>query len=282
MYYQSSRIRWSLLAVAAWLCAFMSPVALAGTITAGTPSDTGTDTFTIHDQLTHQNITFSITIGPFWFTPGGGGSPGQDPGANKATLIKNAAIAAGVPPADVVVNGNTVTFLGYTVTGSTIGTGETSTIAMAEPTTGAMDFEFASGYASLGGTDADMNAATYTMGLSFDDTTYGDVNVSSTIGYSSLTTPTVSGLLSQEYQNLEGSLDGVSPSLATQLSLDLPNDSIDFTFPSDATEGSVTVGTTDVSLDSTEALTPEPSSLLLLALPLVLMAWMKARMDRRA
>jgi hypothetical protein len=235
------------------------------TLTVSDPSNPGIDTFTLHDPTTHQDVTFNIAINKAFLLPPNlqpAGWPGYT--AAKVAKIVAAATAAGIPALDIRVSGANITFIGYGKFKATMNDGEgNNNVSMSGPTGGSIDYELQAGYSAFAGVDGDGNPATYTAGLAFSNSTYGSVSLSSSLNFASLTVPTVDGLLTQQYNNLEGQLTAVAPALAGILTLDLANSSIDVAFPSTVINGSLTFGTTDIALASSAEITavPEPSSL---------------------
>jgi hypothetical protein len=245
--------------------AFLGGRCPAGTITPGTPAKSGVDTFSVQDQLTGTVYTITVVItGPPFPTP-----------AQKAAAIGAGFVTAGIPAKDVIVSGSTVKLLGFITLAGTSSAAEASALAYglttSDPTgprIAILDYHLGSGSTSLSGVDASGAAATYNASLTFTDSVAGSVSLSSSLTFSQLAAPTVAALLQAEFNSLESQLLAQAPSLAGRLVLDLPNSSIDMLFPGTTTDGSVTNGTTDVSLISTESISgiPEPSGLLMFGL----------------
>jgi hypothetical protein len=236
--------------------------ALAAEITPGAPAFPGVDTFVIHDQLTHQDITINVPI-----TPAIVGS--ATPAAAKQSAIIQAALAAGVPTGAVFAVGGSVRLIGYSAVRSVIRSGEASTLTFgsfvsdtSSPNVAALDYEFLPGFTALSGLDVNGGVATYSAGFEFTDSVVGDVTLSSTMSFASLATPTIDTLLEDQIAVLESQLLAQAPSLAGILSLDLANDSIDIRFPSTVVDASVMTDVTDVSLAASQSIgaAPEPST----------------------
>lgn len=89
----------------------------------------------------------------------------------------------------------------------------------------------------LSGSDFSGGVATYTAALGFDG-----VNAASTLTFSSLSSPTIAGLLTDTFNSLDSQLP---PSLQQNLTLDLAHNSILFAYPTTAANPYVVGGTTD-------------------------------------
>jgi len=142
----------------------------------------------------------------------------------------------------------------------------------------------------LGGTMAGLDSlgdpSSFTAGFDLSSAALGDVAISATVYASQFVgTPTVREVLQQEYNNLSSQLEIYAPSLAGDLSLDLPDSQILFAMPAGLTLAEVTGGTTDVSGTSSAAwVTPEPSYFALLLVGVGLFAahrWRAARPPNR-
>ena len=88
--------------------------------------------------------------------------------------------------------------------------------------------------------------ATYTAALGFDG-----VNAASTLTFSSLSSPTIAGLLTDTFNSLDSQLP---PSLQQNLTLDLAHNSILFAYPTTAANPYVVGGTTDFGAGSKSGL----------------------------
>jgi hypothetical protein len=209
-----------------------------------------------------------------------------DPAAAKQSAIVAAALAAGVPAKDVFTDGGDVKLLGYSKLGSVIGSGELSVLAYGGsfsdptgPSVATLGYGFEPGDTALSGLDANGGAAIYTAGFSFTDAA-GTVSLNSSLTFSQLSTPTVDGLLTAEYNTFEAQLLAQAPSLAGILSLDLADASIQLDFPSTVLDGTVTTDVTDVSLVENQSIgaSPEPSGVVLLPAGLMFLWWRRRRL----
>jgi len=115
----------------------------------------------------------------------------------------------------------------------------------------------------------------YFAQFGFDGTT-----ITSDILYSSLTTPTIDGLMTQTYDNL---LSQLAPSLDGDLTLNLSTDTITLDFLPTDTNISVEAFSSDTGIDVTQTLasTPEPPSYLLLGTAFLSMALVGYRQGSR-
>ncbi|MBI1928574.1 PEP-CTERM sorting domain-containing protein [Candidatus Poribacteria bacterium] len=149
-------------------------------------------------------------------------------------------------------------------------------IAMVLPTGGPafaqIDYHPESPFADLAGINSDGAAASYTAGFEFSSPSLGDISLFTSLGFSDLTTPTLTGLLQQEFDLLQNQLQTQAPSLVGGLSLNLPEGAIYFQPSGVFTSASATNGTTDVALISTLSVStvPEPSSLIMIGTGLLL------------
>jgi len=131
-------------------------------------------------------------------------------------------------------------------------------------------FDIASVTTGLGGTltgvDSLGNPSSFTAGFELSSAALGDIAISTSTSASVFAgTPTISGVLQLEYNNLCSQLQIKAPSLAGDLSLDLSNSQMLFAMPQGLTLAGVTGGTTDAGGTSGETWSvPEPSSLALL------------------
>jgi PEP-CTERM motif-containing protein len=200
--------------------------------------------------------------------------PAGTTAAAKAVIIQKAFIAAGVPAADAIVVGTEVRLIGFQMLASKVGSGEVSSFTYGTnfsdptgPTVAALGFELASGSTSLSGVDSMGAVADYRAGFTFDDPIYGAINLSADLTFNELSSPTIAGLLNDEYTLLSSELSVQAPSRTDLLSIDNSADAIELTFPLGVTNGSVTDGSTDVSVLSgagVVAVVPEPSTWCLL------------------
>jgi hypothetical protein len=237
--------------------------ALAAEITVGAPALVGTDTYVIHDATSGNDITIKVRITSAIITA-------TDPVAAKQSQIIQAALAAGVGTSDVFASApGKVKLIGYSRVSQNITSGEATVLAygnsfsdLTGPSVAALDYEFQPGFTTLSGLDANGGTATYTAGFSFTDSVVGNVALSSTLSYAQLTTPSIAGLLTQEFNILDGELLTQAPGLAGILSLDLPNSSIDINFPTTVSDATVTNSAFDVALVETGNIgtVPEPPS----------------------
>jgi hypothetical protein len=250
---------------------------LAGIITPGTPTRAGTDTFTVYDPIAHTSIVITVNITPAIVAS-------IDPVAAKEAAIVDAAVhTPGISTSEVFAVGPDVKLLGFLSLSSVIGSGEEGALFYGTnfsdpsgPALASLGYSFEPGFTAISGLDPSGDPATYTVGLSFTDSTAGLVSLSSTLDYSQLSSPTISGLLTAEFAALDAQLIAEAPSLAGIMSLDLADDSILFNFPSTVRFATVSTYSNDISLLETQSIgaaVPEPSALLLLPAALAFLWW---------
>ena len=235
------------------VCCSMTASLRAGTINPGTPTADGTDTFTI-TLLNGKVVTVPVDV-----------TKGM-PRADKAAAIQQAIVDAGVD-ASVLATGSVSVPQAKGISGKAT-SGETDTFALLLlPTDGSafaqVDLHLRSTATALAGIDGDGNASTFTAGFEFVSPTLGDIALFASLGFADLITPTLAGVLQQEFDLLQAQLAAQAPSLLGGLSLDLAAGAIVFQPTGAFTSASVTSGTTDIGLVSTMSisLVPEPPTL---------------------
>jgi hypothetical protein len=253
--------------VVASLLAGLVNGAAAGTVTVTKPKNKvpAIEIIVLRDQLTHETFTITATI-----------QPGTN-AAGKANAIA-AAAPNGHKPFNYKFGDTTLKFPGTSYVSNISASRETTKLGMGPTFADAFNPRFASlGYAvvagntHLAGRDDDGNASTYTAGFEIHDPAHGNVSLLADVGFAQLTSPTVAGLLTTEFNLLNAQLAAEAPALVGDLKLDLTRNLLDFSLPSTTIDASVTNGNTDVSLvtNATLSAVPEPSSLLLVTSGLV-------------
>jgi hypothetical protein len=237
-----------LAAVMALTAAGVAP-ARATLITPGTPTKDGTDTITV----TLANGT--VKVAKVAVTEG------------MTRELKADAIQSALN--DVGVNSSVTATFGVNVAGTPTITiaatsGETDAVSLlltpGDKSYAQTDLHFASGFGALAGVNADGGAATYTAGFDFSSPGLGEISLLAALGYGDLVTPTLPGVLQQQFNVMLGQLQAQAPSLAGALSLDMPNGAIVFQPAGAITSESATSGTTDVGLTSTLSVTVVPEA----------------------
>jgi hypothetical protein len=255
----------SIIITSGLIASLLGSAAFAGMITPGAPAAPGTDTFTFTEQGTGKIIVVTVVITP---------------------AIVAAALAAGVKPADVFAVGGDVKLLGYDSIAGVIGSKESSTLVYGAtfsdptgPALASLGYQFAPGSTTLGGLDPNGGEATYTAGFSFTDSIAGLVSLTSTLSFSQLSNPTLDGLLTAQFNAMQGQLSAYGPAFAGFLSLDLAKSSIDLRFPSTVLDGSVTTDSKDISIFETQSIAsaPEPSGVVLVTAGLAGLGWWRRR-----
>ncbi len=253
----------------------------AADIQVGTPTHAGTDTFTI-TPTGKEPVPITVTI--------------DEDDLPMTRKEKAAAVAAAInlefsakPELGVVATvnaGGNIELQGATGLAGKATTGETDKFSFNDrsPTDGPVlsqiDLHLKETFASLAGIDSGGNPATYTAGFEFSSPSLGDIALSTTLGFSDLTTPTLNGLLQQEFDIFQNQLMAQAPSLVSGLSLNLSEGAIVFQPVGFFTSASVENGTTDLALASTLSISSVPdssSTIVMLATSLVFLGFAQRR-----
>jgi len=143
------------------------------------------------------------------------------------------------------------------------GGGETNQVAWLGPLRSPQNVALVAYGGELTGQDGAGGLGTYTAGFGYDG-----LNISATLDFAALASPTLDDLVGKLY----GLLDAQLPlSLQGDLVLDLASDSISFLMPDGSTNAFSMAGSTDVGAISTagiDGVVPEPGSLWLVLLAL--------------
>ena len=228
------------------ICGTVNLNSSGGMVTTGTPTAGGVLMLNVNDGVGDTGVNANILA--------------TDSDVIKAGKVQQALIAAGFL-ALRAAGSNVVTVAGTVITLVADPTLEPITVAwvnvptetsFAGPVSGTIDFEGTVSATNPSGSESSFQAA---LGYS------GGVLASSSILYSSLSSPTLAGVLTDTYNQLLAQLPS---SLQPDLSLDLAHDAIKFLFPVSYSEPYVSVGTTSIgtltSLDLQVAV-PEPATL---------------------
>jgi hypothetical protein len=245
----------------------------AGTFTAGAPGALPPGG-ALNLDLTNNGVTIHL---PAISVPAmTNGHPTT--AAEKATLIFNAFVKANVPGVGYI-GMNTVFAPGTTITQTGDTTGEMSKIADL-----GLSLPGSPAYATLGfdgpldATGNDGNKSIFTASFGEDDSIFASASIS----YDELTSPTDDGLVTGLYYEL---LADLSPALQPDLSLDLPNNSITFSYQPGY--GNYWVETSNTSPETSPFMTvggvssaPEPVTFLSLGTGLILIGTLRRRSAR--